>query len=270
MKPSGVSIGTVLGYLAGIAVGTMSMTLLFLGMRAVMDVGGACADGGPFVTAQPCPSGPARDDRRDLRALRRRGPDRRWVADQPRRGRRGASAGRACSSPSAGTSSSTGCIRRAAKAAPTGLADPRGLFWVMGRPVVVAIAAWRDARAGRPGDRMSRGRHRHLPAAVRPPTSRSASRPIHARRSDQSGFASSAFAPVYSSAGRSSGFGPPGDEPARDSAADLAAGLERLSASARVGRADGRRVRRGQGRVIAERRRADERDDAALPAGPRR
>ena len=46
MKPSGVSIGTVLGYLAGIAVGTMSITLLSLGMRAVMDIGGACADGG--------------------------------------------------------------------------------------------------------------------------------------------------------------------------------------------------------------------------------
>jgi hypothetical protein len=26
-------------------------------MRAVMDVGGACADGGPYVSAQPCPDG---------------------------------------------------------------------------------------------------------------------------------------------------------------------------------------------------------------------
>jgi hypothetical protein len=30
---------------------------LFLGMRAVMDIGGACADGGPYVPAQPCPTG---------------------------------------------------------------------------------------------------------------------------------------------------------------------------------------------------------------------
>jgi hypothetical protein len=52
-----VSIRVVAGYLAGIALGTMSVTLLFLGMRAVMDVGGACADGGPYVSAQPCPDG---------------------------------------------------------------------------------------------------------------------------------------------------------------------------------------------------------------------
>jgi hypothetical protein len=44
-------------YLAGIVLGTASITLLFLGMRAVMDVGGACADGGPYVSAQPCPDG---------------------------------------------------------------------------------------------------------------------------------------------------------------------------------------------------------------------
>ena len=29
----------------------------FLSMRAVMEVGGSCADGGPYVSAQPCPSG---------------------------------------------------------------------------------------------------------------------------------------------------------------------------------------------------------------------
>jgi hypothetical protein len=29
----------------------------FLSMRAVMDVGGSCADGGPYVSAQPCPDG---------------------------------------------------------------------------------------------------------------------------------------------------------------------------------------------------------------------
>ena len=34
-----------------------SITFVWLGMRAVMDIGGACADGGPFVPVQPCPSG---------------------------------------------------------------------------------------------------------------------------------------------------------------------------------------------------------------------
>ncbi|HEY4189466.1 MAG TPA: hypothetical protein VGM28_03515, partial [Candidatus Limnocylindrales bacterium] len=36
---------------------TLCITLLYQGMRAVLDVGGACADGGPYVSAQPCPDG---------------------------------------------------------------------------------------------------------------------------------------------------------------------------------------------------------------------
>jgi hypothetical protein len=36
-----------------------SVTFIWLGMRAVMDIGGACADGGPFVPVQPCPAGAA-------------------------------------------------------------------------------------------------------------------------------------------------------------------------------------------------------------------
>ena len=40
--------------LAGLSAG---ITLLFLGMRAVMEIGGVCADGGPFVTRQSCPDG---------------------------------------------------------------------------------------------------------------------------------------------------------------------------------------------------------------------
>jgi hypothetical protein len=35
----------------------MCITLTFLGMRAVMDIGGACADGGPYVSVQSCPDG---------------------------------------------------------------------------------------------------------------------------------------------------------------------------------------------------------------------
>jgi hypothetical protein len=33
------------------------LTWTYLSMRAVMDVGGSCAEGGPYVIAQPCPSG---------------------------------------------------------------------------------------------------------------------------------------------------------------------------------------------------------------------
>jgi hypothetical protein len=35
----------------------LSLTILFLSMRAVMEVGGACASGGPYEIAQPCPKG---------------------------------------------------------------------------------------------------------------------------------------------------------------------------------------------------------------------
>ena len=35
----------------------LTLTWSFLSMRTVMDVGGSCADGGPYVSAQPCPGG---------------------------------------------------------------------------------------------------------------------------------------------------------------------------------------------------------------------
>src|SRR6195952_319708 len=35
----------------------ISLAWAFFSMRVVMDVGGSCADGGPYVSAQPCPSG---------------------------------------------------------------------------------------------------------------------------------------------------------------------------------------------------------------------
>ena len=40
--------------LGGVACG---LTLLYLGMRAVMDIGGACASGGPYVPRVECPEG---------------------------------------------------------------------------------------------------------------------------------------------------------------------------------------------------------------------
>lgn len=36
---------------------TAGITLLFLGMRSVMAIGGVCAEGGPYVPRQPCPDG---------------------------------------------------------------------------------------------------------------------------------------------------------------------------------------------------------------------
>lgn len=41
----------------GLAGATAGLTQLFLGMRSVMEIGGACAEGGPFVPIRPCPKG---------------------------------------------------------------------------------------------------------------------------------------------------------------------------------------------------------------------
>ncbi|MCB0920896.1 MAG: hypothetical protein KDC08_03670, partial [Actinobacteria bacterium] len=43
----------------GLVIVTTGLTLVFLSMRAVMDIGGACASGGPYVIAQECPEGAA-------------------------------------------------------------------------------------------------------------------------------------------------------------------------------------------------------------------
>ena len=42
---------------ACVLVVALSLTWAYLSMRSVMGVGGACADGGPYVSAQPCPDG---------------------------------------------------------------------------------------------------------------------------------------------------------------------------------------------------------------------
>lgn len=41
----------------GVVVMSLALTWTFLSMRSVMYVGGTCADGGPYVSAQPCPEG---------------------------------------------------------------------------------------------------------------------------------------------------------------------------------------------------------------------
>jgi hypothetical protein len=49
------SLSTVVRYLFGIGGLAFSLTILWLSMRAVMDIGGACASGGPYVPAVECP-----------------------------------------------------------------------------------------------------------------------------------------------------------------------------------------------------------------------
>jgi hypothetical protein len=53
VRPRWAVVGTVVSVLL-LAV---TITWTFFSMRSVMDVGGACADGGPYVSAQPCPDG---------------------------------------------------------------------------------------------------------------------------------------------------------------------------------------------------------------------
>ncbi len=251
MKPSGVSLGALLGYLAGIAVGTMSITLLSLGMRAVMEVGGACADGGPFVTAQPCPSGTPLAMVGGMFGLFGAAGLIMWFGS---RISTAATAVVALGWPLLFVSLGWNFLDYGLH--PTDGEDgpiwgwliPGILFWVMGlAPVVVAIAAWREARAGRPGNRMSRQVVNRLLPAGGPVASSDVRRPAmsidpNARRSDQAGFASSAFAPVYSLPDRAPGEAPtagriadaseaasPAAASPANPAADVAEDLERLS-----------------------------------------
>ena len=59
----GVPAGRVIGKTALLTLGTLGfvfcLTLMFEAMRAVMDVGGMCASGGPFEIRQECPEGAA-------------------------------------------------------------------------------------------------------------------------------------------------------------------------------------------------------------------
>ena len=45
------------GLTVSVALIALATTWTYLGMRAVMDIGGACASGGPYVPIQPCPAG---------------------------------------------------------------------------------------------------------------------------------------------------------------------------------------------------------------------
>jgi hypothetical protein len=50
-----VTIGSAALFLVGIGGLAFSLTILWLSMRAVMGIGGACASGGPYVPAVECP-----------------------------------------------------------------------------------------------------------------------------------------------------------------------------------------------------------------------
>lgn len=52
-----VTLPASLGVFLSLAAVTTGLTVLFLGMRAVMEIGGACAEGGPFIPIRPCPTG---------------------------------------------------------------------------------------------------------------------------------------------------------------------------------------------------------------------
>jgi hypothetical protein len=52
---TGPRIVDVLVYLLGVALLSASLTILWLSMRAVMDVGGMCASGGPYAIRVECP-----------------------------------------------------------------------------------------------------------------------------------------------------------------------------------------------------------------------
>jgi hypothetical protein len=56
-QPPGIPAGTVAGAAIGIAGTAAGITLVFLAMRAVMDIGGFCAEGGPYEIATHCPDG---------------------------------------------------------------------------------------------------------------------------------------------------------------------------------------------------------------------
>lgn len=56
-EPSRPAYGPLLILASSVALVAVMLTWTYLGMRAVMDVGGSCASGGPYEIAQPCPGG---------------------------------------------------------------------------------------------------------------------------------------------------------------------------------------------------------------------
>ena len=154
------SIRVLAGYLAGVAVGALSVTLLFLGMRAVMDVGGACADGGPYVSAQPCPTGVPVAMIGGMFGLFGSAGLIMWFGSQIGKAAAGLVAlGWPVLFLALGFNFLDYAIHPPDdEAVPVwGWLVPGVLFWLIGAaPVAIGILAWREAHAGRPGNRLSR------------------------------------------------------------------------------------------------------------------
>jgi uncharacterized membrane protein len=55
--PGAADIKAAVWLFVGVAGLAAAITILFLSMRAVMQIGGYCASGGPYVIATPCPKG---------------------------------------------------------------------------------------------------------------------------------------------------------------------------------------------------------------------
>lgn len=53
----GLPLVRIGGLVVSVALVGVALAWTYLGMRAIMDIGGACATGGPYVSAQPCPEG---------------------------------------------------------------------------------------------------------------------------------------------------------------------------------------------------------------------
>jgi hypothetical protein len=56
---TGVPVGAAVAIFVGLAGVACAITLVFMGMRSVMDIGGFCAEGGPYVIGVSCPRGVA-------------------------------------------------------------------------------------------------------------------------------------------------------------------------------------------------------------------
>lgn len=59
MSRTAVTLRRITLMMLGLIVVTAGLTTVFLGMRAVMEIGGSCASGGPYAIVRPCPTGVA-------------------------------------------------------------------------------------------------------------------------------------------------------------------------------------------------------------------